>query len=312
MEKIPPSEITPEHLWVNRRQFLLGAGALAAGTLLSSACKNNPPAAESGFCVGASAAAKYDERGNPLTACDVITNYNNYYEFSTSKTEVAPLSRDFKTTPWTVTVGGLVDRPGAYSVDELIRKFPPEERVYRFRCVETWAMVVPWVGFPLASLLNEVGPKSSAQFVRFETILDPAEMPGQKSGGYQWPYVEGLRLDEAMHPLSILATGLYGKPLPPQDGAPIRLVVPWKYGFKNIKSIVKIDLVDKMPVSFWMGIAPDEYGFYANVNPLVSHPRWSQAAERRLGEVSRTKTLLFNGYDEVAPLYDGMDLKVNF
>jgi sulfoxide reductase catalytic subunit YedY len=245
-----------------------------------------------------------------LTPCEDITHYNNFYEFSTDKDDVAILARDFKTSPWTVTVGGLVNKPRAYALDELLRKFPQEERIYRLRCVEAWSMVVPWVGFPLAALLNEVEPTSQAKYVRFETLYDPKQMPGQGNILFDWPYIEGLRLDEAMHPLTILATGLYGKPLPPQDGAPIRLVVPWKYGFKNIKSFVKIDLVAEMPVSFWMAYAPDEYGFYANVNPDVPHPRWSQSSERRIGELTRLKTLPFNGYaDEVAHLYAGMDLR---
>ncbi len=313
MENINPSEITPEHLYLSRRQFMAGAGALLAGTLLLPACKGGGQAAPNDFCVDAKVQAAADELGNKLTACNDITSYNNYYEFTTSKTGVAPLSKNFKTTPWTIAVGGLVNNPKTYTVDELIGKFPPEERVYRLRCVETWSMVVPWLGLPLASLLNEAGPKSNAKFVRFETIMDPTQMPGQKDGSYDWPYVEGLRLDEAMHRLTILATGIYGKPLPPQDGAPIRLVVPWKYGFKNIKSIIKIDLVEQMPVSFWMKTIPGEYGFYANVNPAVSHPRWSQASERRIGELTRINTLPFNGYaDEVAGLYAGMDLKENF
>jgi len=313
MEKINPSEITPEHLYVSRRQFMAGAGALLAGTLLLPGCTRGGQAAQNDFCSTAKAQSTADELGNKLSACNDVTNYNNYYEFTTSKTGVTALSKNFKTTPWTVAVGGLVNNPKTYTVDELVGKFPPEERVYRLRCVETWSMVVPWLGFPLASLLNEAGPKSDAKFVRLETILDPTQMPGQRDTSYDWPYIEGLRLDEAMHRLTILATGIYGKPLPPQEGAPIRLIVPWKYGFKNIKSIVKIDLVANRPVSFWMNASPTEDGFYANVNPAVSHPRWSQATERRIGEFNRTNTLPFNGYaDEVAGLYAGMDLKVNF
>lgn len=313
MEKINQSEITPEPLYISRREFMSGAGALLAGTLLLPACNGVGQTAQNEFCADAKAQSTADELGNKLTACNDITTYNNYYEFTTSKTGVAPLSKNFKTTPWTVAVGGLVNNPKTYTVDELISKFPPEERVYRLRCVETWSMVVPWLGFPLASLLNEAGPKANAKFVRFETIMDPTRMPGQKNGSYDWPYIEGLRLDEAMHRLTILATGIYGKPLPPQDGAPIRLVVPWKYGFKYIKSIVKLDLVEDMPISFWMKTIPGEYGFYANVNPAVSHPRWPQATERRIGELTRINTLPFNGYaDEVAGLYAGMDLKENF
>ena len=206
-----------------------------------------------------------------------------------------------------------MEKPATFDIDDIRKRFPQEERIYRLRCVEAWSMVIPWMGFPLASLLKAVQPLSKAKYVRFETLYDPKQMPGQKSGWYKWPYVEGLRLDEAMNDLAILGTGLYGKPLPPQDGAPIRLVVPWKYGFKSIKSIVKIDLVESMPVSLWMQAAPNEYGFYANVNPDVSHPRWSQATERRIGEFFRRKTLPFNGYaDQVASLYAGMDLRRNF
>jgi sulfoxide reductase catalytic subunit YedY len=243
-----------------------------------------------------------------LTPEEAINSYNNYYEFSLGKEEVARLAEDFKTSPWTVEVGGLVGKPGTFDLDDL-QKFTPEERIYRMRCVEAWSMVIPWLGFPLAALLEEVEPTPEARYVRFETLYDPDQMPGQKNSVFNWPYVEGLRLDEAMHDLTILATGIYGKPLLPQTGAPIRLVVPWKYGFKSIKSIVKIDLVAEMPVSLWMAQSPNEYGFYANVNPNVPHPRWSQASERRIGEAGRRETLLFNGYEEeVAYLYEGMDL----
>jgi sulfoxide reductase catalytic subunit YedY len=229
------------------------------------------------------------------------------------KEAVAPLSQDLRTSPWTVEVGGLVNNPKTYDVDDLLKRFGQEERIYRLRCVEAWSMVIPWLGFSLAELLKEVEPTSAAKYVRFETLHDPEQMPGQKSGWYNWPYAEGLRLDEAKHDLTLMATGLYGKALPPQNGAPLRLVVPWKYGFKSIKSIVKIDLVEEMPVSLWMAAAPNEYGFYANVNPDVDHPRWSQRSERRIGELSRRETLPFNGYaEEVAHLYDGMDLAVYY
>jgi sulfoxide reductase catalytic subunit YedY len=242
-----------------------------------------------------------------------VTNYNNYYEFSTDKQAVAGMSRNFKMSPWSVTVGGQVNRPKTYDVDELVRKFAPEERIYRLRCVEAWSMVIPWVGFSVSKLLKEVEPTSNAKFVRFETILDPEQMPGQKSGWYSWPYVEGLRMDEAMNELATLATGLYGKALTPQNGGPLRLVTPWKYGFKSIKAIVKIDLVEEMPTSLWMNAASNEYGFYANVNPEVDHPRWSQSSERRIGELGRRDTLMFNGYaEQVAGLYSGMDLRVNY
>ena len=308
MVKIHPSEITPEHLYLSRRRFLKGMGALATSALVLSACGGGATPsptqpADAGTGTGA------DELTDELTSEKDINSYNNFYEFSLGKTEVAPLAQDFKTSPWTVEVGGLVDNPRTFDLDDL-QAFTQEERIYRMRCVEAWSMVIPWLGFPLAALLEEVGPTSDAQFVRFETLYDPERMPGQKSGAFEWPYVEGLRLDEAMHDLTILATGIYGKPLLPQTGAPIRLVVPWKYGFKSIKSIVKIDLVAEMPVSLWMAQAPNEYGFYANVNPDVSHPRWSQASERRIGESGRRETLFLNGYEEeVAYLYEGLDLR---
>jgi len=242
-----------------------------------------------------------------LTSFDAITNYTNFYEFSTRKEEVTLLAQDFKTSPWTVEVGGLVHKPKTFDIDDLL-KFEQEERIYRLRCVEAWSMVIPWLGSPLAKLLGEVEPMSQAKYVRFETLYDPEQMPGQKRKSFPWPYVEGLRLDEAMHDLTILATGLYGKSLLPQNGAPVRLVVPWKYGFKSIKSIVKIDLVEEMPTSLWMAAGPTEYGFWANVNPNVPHPRWSQATERRIGEDRRRETLLFNGYaEEVARLYPDLD-----
>ena len=318
MVKLRSSEITPEHLYFSRRQFLKGVGALAAGSALLSACGGKTPPSAGVVNTqtppgGVSQAT--DELGDPLTPYEAVTHYNNYYEFSTDKETVAVLAKDFKTSPWTVQVGGLVKNPKTYGIEDLLKKFTQEERLYRLRCVEAWSMVIPWQGFQLSKLLEEVEPTSDATHVRFETLYDPEQMPGQTSGWfrYNWPYVEGLRLDEAMHDLAILATGLYGKPLPPQDGAPIRLVAPWKYGFKSIKAIVKIDLVDYQPGSLWMNAAPDEYGFYANVNPEVDHPRWSQATERRIGELGRRKTLLFNGYaDEVAHLYAGMDLGKNY
>jgi methionine sulfoxide reductase catalytic subunit len=312
MEKIPASEITPEQLYLTRRQFIVAASAVAAGAVLS-ACGVATPTPQTTLAQPSPQASKgTDELGDKLTPYDTVTNYNNFYEFSLDKEGVAPSARDFKTTPWTVQVGGLVNKPQTLGIEDLL-KFTQEERIYRLRCVEAWSMVIPWTGFPLSKLLAQVEPQSKAKYVRFETLLDTKQMPGQRDPYFDWPYVEGLRLDEAMHDLTILATGLYGKPLPPQDGAPIRLVVPWKYGFKGIKSIVKIDLVEEMPISFWMRSAPDEYGFYANVNPDVSHPRWSQATERRLGELNRRKTLLFNGYaDQVAQMYAGMDLRKNF
>ena len=310
MNEIRSSEITPEHVFLSRRKFLAGLGALAAGSLLSACgvpgASPTPQAAPS----TPQTSAATDDLKDPLTSYDAITHYNNYYEFSTDKEAVAKLAQDFKTTPWTIEVGGLVNQPKTFDVQDLLKKYTQEERIYRLRCVEAWSMVIPWAGFSLAALLKEVEPTSKAKYVRFETLYDPKQMPGQSAGWFKWPYVEGLRLDEAMHDLTILATGLYGKPLPPQDGAPIRLVVPWKYGFKGIKSIVRINLVEEQPVSLWMAAAPEEYGFYANVNPDVPHPRWSQATERRIGELSRRKTLPFNGYaEQVAQLYQGMDLR---
>ncbi len=226
---------------------------------------------------------------------------------------MAAAAAGFKTTPWTVSITGLVNKPMTVDLDDLRKKYGEEERIYRLRCVEAWSMVIPWQGFSLAKLLKEVEPKAEAKFVRFESLADPAQMPGVNDPFYTWPYIEGLRVDEAMHDLTFMATGLYGKTLPPQNGAPVRLAVPWKYGFKSIKSIVKIELVDKMPTSLWMGANPGEYGFYSNVNPERSHPRWSQASERRIGESSRRRTLKFNGYDkQVAGLYAGMDLNANY
>jgi sulfoxide reductase catalytic subunit YedY len=257
--------------------------------------------------------AGMDELGDPSNSFEDISNYNNYYEFTTDKERVAKIAQGYPTSPWEVTVGGLVNNPKTFSIDDL-RQFVIEERIYRMRCVEGWSLVIPWNGFPLHKLLKEVEPKAEAKYVRFETIYDPEGMPGfKKYPWYQWPYIEGLRVDEAMHDLTLMATGLYGEELLPQNGAPVRLVVPWKYGFKSIKSIVKIDLVEEMPTSLWMAAAPKEYGFYANVNPDVDHPRWSQSSERRIGEFGRRETLMFNGYEEeVAPLYAGMDLAVNY
>ena len=325
---IPSSEITPEHVYENRkklmdgfsrRKFLAGLGA-AAGASTLAACGGVsggpalPPTRPDGTPVMPVAQAAADELGNSLTSFEAITSYNNFYEFSTRKEAVADLAQGFMTSPWQVEVGGLVANPGTFDIDDLKGQFDIEERIYRLRCVEAWSMVIPWKGFPLSALLSMVEPLAGAQYVRFETVLRPDEMKGQRSGGFDWPYVEGLRLDEAMNDLAILATGLYGEDLLPQSGAPIRLVVPWKYGFKSIKSIVKIDLVEEMPTSLWMDSAPSEYGFFANVNPEVDHPRWSQATERRIeGGLKRRPTLKFNGYEEqVAHLYDDLDLAVWF
>jgi sulfoxide reductase catalytic subunit YedY len=309
MSKINPSEITPEHIYMSRRKFMVGIGALAVSSLVLNACDRGGSLPTLTPNTEADSEAMANELEDELTSYEAITNYNNFYEFTIRKEETARLAQDFKTSPWSVAVGGLVHEPKTFDMDDLL-KFPQEERIYRLRCVEAWSMVIPWVGFPLAKLLQEVEPMSKAKYVRFETLYDPEQMPGQKSKQYNWPYVEGLRLDEAMHDLTILATGLYGDPLLPQSGAPVRLVVPWKYGFKSIKSIVKIDLVEEMPVSLWMATAPREYGFYANVNPDVNHPRWSQATERQIGVSKRRETILFNGYaEQVAHLYAGMDLR---
>ncbi|GAB4215916.1 MAG: protein-methionine-sulfoxide reductase catalytic subunit MsrP [Roseiflexaceae bacterium] len=313
MNKILSSEITPEHVYRNRRAFMKGVAALVGGAAVLSACGSETVSRPANAPAPGATKATADELGDPLTNYDAVTGYNNFYEFTTSKEGVAALAANFRTNPWTVAVGGLVNKPKTYAVEDLIARFPPEERIYRLRCVEGWSMVIPWLGFPLHKLLAEVEPTSQAKFVRFQTLLDPEQLPGQRDPYYSWPYTEGLRLDEAMHDLTLLATGLYGKQLLPQNGAPLRLAVPWKYGFKSVKSIVKIDLVDQMPTSLWMAAAPNEYGFYANVNPDVPHPRWSQATERRIGELNRRKTLPFNGYaDQVASLYSGMDLRVNY
>lgn len=318
---IKSSEITPEHIYKSRRQFLKSMGFLGAGALLAAACgpsASGEPGESIGTSTESSGTPKGESSSNPTALADTpntfeqITNYNNYYEFTTSKERVASLAEDFVSSPWQVQVYGLVNNPRTYGLEDLLQ-FTQEERVYRMRCVEGWSMVIPWLGFPLSAMLDEVEPTSNARFVRFETLADPDQMPGLQSRSYPWPYQEGLRLDEAMNDLTLMATGLYGKPMPNQNGAPIRLVVPWKYGFKSIKSIIKMELVDYQPDTFWETIAPNEYGFYSNVNPEVSHPRWSQAVERRIGEKKRRPTLMFNGYaEEVGYLYEGMDLKENY
>jgi sulfoxide reductase catalytic subunit YedY len=310
MIKIDPSEITPRSLYLSRRQFIGSAGAVVAGALTLAACKGNLPTVTT--TTPSYMGATTDELGASLTSFQDITHYNNYYEFSTDKAAIADLVSNFPISPWSIEVSGLVNNPKKYTIKDL-QTFKPEERIYRLRCVEAWSMVIPWTGFPLNRLLDEVQPTSEATHVKFTAIYDPKDMPLQGSGFLSWPYVEGLRTDEAMHDLTLMVTGLYGEALPKQDGAPIRLVVPWKYGFKGIKAIVKIELVNSQPTTTWMLAAPNEYGFYANVNPNVNHPRWSQATERRIGEVGRINTPLFNGYEkEVASLYTGMDLKKNF
>lgn len=313
--RIPSSEITPEALYLSRRMFLAGLGLAASSAVLAGACSPPPPPAATPTpdATPPRAQVAFDEMGDPLTEYQRVTTFNNYFEFTQDKVGIDRLARGLRTAPWAVTVGGLVNKPLTLDIDDLRKRFPSKERVYRLRCVEAWSMVIPWLGFPLAGLLALAEPTSAARYVRFESLLDAAQMPGQNNRSYKWPYVEGLRLDEAMNPLAILATGLYGKTLAPQNGAPLRLVAPWKYGLKGLKAVVKIELVAEMPVSFWMLASPREYGFYANVNPQVSHPRWSQATELRLGETERRPTLLFNGYgDQVAALYAGMDLRQEF
>ena len=320
---IRSSEITDQRVYQSRRLFMRGAilaGSAAATGLLYR--KLNPPSAvvEERPRIAGLVTTPSDEAmrqgfkvSEPLTSFEDITNYNNFYEFSTEKRAVASEARGFITRPWTVEVGGLVNKPKTYDLDDLLKLAPQEERVYRHRCVEGWSMVIPWAGFPLAALLKQVDPLASVRFVAFQTLLDPKRLPNQNTSVLDWPYVEGLRLDEAMNPLAILATGLYGGTMPPQDGAPIRLVVPWKYGFKSIKSIVKIMLVADQPPTTWNIQGPNEYGFYSNVNPGVDHPRWSQKTEHRIGEFTSRNTLLFNGYaDQVGYLYQGMDLTANF
>ncbi len=307
---IAPSEITPREVYLRRREFLAGAAALGlAGSLSFPALAAKLSTVKGPFAT--------DEKE---TSLEDVTHYNNFYEFGTGKGDPASYAHTLTTSPWTVKIDGLVSKPAEYALEDILQPVTLEERIYRMRCVEGWSMVIPWDGFPLADLLKRVEPLGSAKYVAFQTLVRPKEMPGQ-SGLFQvldWPYVEGLRLDEAMHPLTILATGLYGETLPNQNGAPMRLVVPWKYGFKGIKSIVRISLVENQPPTTWNIQAPNEYGFYSNVNPEVDHPRWSQATERRIGEggglfAKRRPTLKFNGYgDQVASLYAGMDLKKNF
>jgi methionine sulfoxide reductase catalytic subunit len=313
---VKPSEITPEDIYLNRRQFIKSMGFVGLSGLLLAACSPKPSSENEEQTVSQEEAnlPQYaDELGDPANSFEEITNYNNYYEFTTNKERVAKLAGSFDTSGWKIEVSGLVNKPKLFGIEDLLSTFTQEERIYRLRCVEAWSMVIPWMGFPLKSLLAQVEPMSGAKYVRFESIYDPVQMPGQKSGFYPWPYTEGLRMDEAMHDLAILATGLYGKPMPSQNGAPVRLVVPWKYGFKSIKAIVKIELTEYRPDTLWNLIAPQEYGFFANVNPEVDHPRWSQGSERRIGELSRRETLMFNGYaEEVASLYEGMDLSRNY
>jgi len=312
------SEVTPKHIVLNRRKFLTGAAAAGVGTIAGAAYLRMTAPGDS---VLAGARLSFTHNSDLSTAekqtpYKTVTTYNNFYEFGTGKEDPSQSAGNFKSSPWTVSVEGLCKSPRKYDVQEIMKMAALEERVYRHRCVEGWSIVVPWIGFSLNVLLNKVQPLPKAKYVAFQTLYDPKQMPGQRGGifggGLDWPYVEGLRLDEAMHPLALLCFGMYGEELPNQDGPPIRMVLPWKYGFKSIKSIVKISLVEKEPPTTWNKEAPNEYGFYSNVNPNVDHPRWSQATERRLGEFVRRKTLMFNGYDQVASLYSGMDLRKYF
>jgi sulfoxide reductase catalytic subunit YedY len=302
---IRSSEITARTTYLSRRQWLAGAGALvlSGGWAASTRAAGLGLLAKSSFSI--------DEKPTPL---EDVTHYNNFYEFGTDKDQPGRTAPGLlKPRPWTVRVDGECHHPGTIDIDDLIRTSALEERIYRHRCVEGWSMVIPWVGFPLGGFIRQLEPMSKAKYVEFTTLYDPKQMPGQKSGVLDWPYVEGLRLDEAQNPLTLLCMGLYGEVLPNQDGAPLRLVVPWKYGFKSIKSIVKIKLVESQPATTWNKAAPNEYGFYSNVNPQVDHPRWSQAKERRIGEFGKRDTLMFNGYGEqVAGLYAGMDLRKDF
>lgn len=319
---IKPSEITPESVWLSRRDWMknsaLAAAAVSVGCGGDAASESSPSSIPGSSASGGTqdfpnlqtSAWGKDLKTNPW---EDATSYNNFYEFGLDKQDPARNAHTLKTSPWNIRVDGQCDKPGTYALEDLLKNHRPEERIYRLRCVETWSMVIPWVGIPLAAIIKQLQPNSKAKYVAFETLFDPEQMPGQLRGTLSWPYVEGLRMDEAMNPLTILAIGMYGKLMPNQNGAPIRLVVPWKYGFKSIKSVVRIRFTERQPPTTWNDSAPNEYGFYANVNPEVSHPRWSQARERPIGEFFKKPTLMFNGYaDEVASLYSGMDLRKNF
>ncbi len=311
---IPSSEITPKWLYVNRRKFLAGALGITAGAVAGKALHDVVFPSQRVFAGTRLNAARANQfsTSESVTPFDDVTHYNNFYEFGTDKSDPAKNATRFRTSPWSVKVSGLVEKPRTYSLDELQKLAPLEERVYRHRCVEAWSIVVPWIGYSLSVLLKQAVPQPKAKFVAFESYYSSDQMPMASYAGIQFPYVEGLRLDEAMHPLALLCFGMYGQTLPNQDGAPVRMVLPWKYGFKSIKSLVQIKLVERKPETTWNLAASNEYGFYSNVNPQVDHPRWSQAKERRLGEFFRRSTLMFNGYDQVAPLYAGMDLRKDF
>ena len=310
---VPSREITAKDLYSNRRKFLAGMGMTAAGVAAAAAVASSvaPEAGAAEENIPGIHKSPFSTT-EKITPIQTVTHYNNYYEFSTEKEGPAKLAQNFKTRPWMVTIDGDVGKKQKWDLDTILKFAAPEERIYRHRCVEGWSIVVPWVGFSLSELIKRAEPLGKAKFVEFTTILDPRDMPGQNRNVLDWPYVEGLRMDEAMHPLTLLCFGMYGQTLPNQDGAPLRIVVPWKYGFKSAKAIVRIKFTEKQPVNTWNIQAPNEYGFYSNVNPNVDHPRWSQKTERRLGEFFKRPTLMFNGYDQVASLYAGMDLKKNF
>jgi sulfoxide reductase catalytic subunit YedY len=314
-EDVRSSEITPKSLFLNRRKFLAGAaiaGAAAATGVSLREIAWPSKTALAGNKINGIQKSPFSTT-EAVTPYNAVTNYNNYYEFSTDKDGPAKLAQNFRTHPWKIKIDGQVEKKQELDLDTILKMAPPQERIYRHRCVEGWSIVVPWIGFSLSELIKRVNPTSKAKFVEFTTILDPNQMPGQRRQVLDWPYVEGLRMDEAMNPLALLCFGMYGEDLPNQDGAPIRIVVPWKYGFKSAKAIVRVRFTDKQPLNTWNVSAPREYGFYSNVNPNVDHPRWSQAKERRLGEFSKRPTLMFNGYgDQVASLYSGMDLKKDF
>ena len=306
-DDIKSSEITPESDYLNRRTFVGKAGALALSALVV------PGALQAMACTREDAPEETDEQDDKVTSEKDATSYNNFYEFGTGKEDPAENAKDFQTRPWTVSVDGMVKTPAQYDIDVLLKGLSVEDRTYRHRCVEAWSMVIPWHGVSLKDLLARLDPLPSAKFVEFTTLLDPTRMPGQRRNVLPWPYTEALRIDEAMNPLALMATGMYGKSLPPQNGAPLHLIVPWKYGFKGAKSIVRIRFTDQMPATSWNTAKPNEYGFYANVNPEVDHPRWTQAKERRIGQFLRIPTLPFNGYaDQVAGMYAGMDLRKNY
>jgi sulfoxide reductase catalytic subunit YedY len=304
------SEITPESVYLDRRSFFAAAGAMGAGAFASAAGFPMSAGAQQPEATGKPFGLQPDDKPTPW---EDVTTYNNFYEFGTGKGDPSKTAGNFTTKPWTVRVDGLVKKPAEYQLEDFLKPSVVEDRIYRHRCVEAWSMVIPWRGIPLADVIKRAEPNSKAKFVEFTTLMDPKQMPGERTGVLPWPYTEGLRLDEAQHPLVLLATGVYGRALPNQNGAPLRLVVPWKYGFKGIKSIVRITLTDSQPRTAWNQAKSNEYGFYSNVNPAVDHPRWSQASERRIGEFLKRKTLMFNGYaEQVSSMYAGMDLRANY